>query len=102
MKITDIILESHIVSEGQFTKEQLKEIEKLLENATEVNLEQIVEVLEKGGHKVIQKHGHELQVSGYSTQVVNKENQDFVNVVSELVKTFEEELTQQPNTQPVG
>ncbi len=101
MEITDILLESHIVSEGEFTEEQLKEIEKLLENPTEVNIEQIVEVLRKGGHKLIQKHAHSMQVANFNSQTINEENEDFLNEFSELVNKFSDQLTQQPNTQKV-
>lgn len=101
MEITDIILESHIVSEGKLTKEHIDEIEQLLENATEVNLEQIAEVLEKGGHKLIKKHAHKLNVSNVSSQVINEEDEDFLNVISELVNNFDKQTTQQPDDQKI-
>jgi hypothetical protein len=101
MELTDILLESHIVSEGQITKEQLKEIEQLLENATEVTLEEIAEVLENGGHKVIQKHAHSLQVGEFNSQIVNEENPDFLLAIGELVNNFKDQTIRQPNDQKV-
>lgn len=101
MEITDIILESHIASEGEFTEEQLKEIEKLLENSTEVNLEQIVEVLTKGGHKVFQKHGHSMQITNFKSEEINEESEDFLNSFSELINKFSDQSIQQPNTKKI-
>ncbi|MEE9439414.1 MAG: hypothetical protein V3V14_10470 [Saprospiraceae bacterium] len=101
MEITDIILESHIVSEGILTKEQIDEIEELLENPTEVTLEEIAEVLEKGGHNVFQKHAHKLHVSNVNSQIINEESEDFLNVVSELVKNFDNQSTEQPHSQKI-
>ncbi|KKN51926.1 hypothetical protein LCGC14_0617630 [marine sediment metagenome] len=101
MEITDIILESHIVSEGKLTKEQTDEIEELLENATEVNLEQIAQVLEKGGHKLVKKHAHTLDVSEFNSYIINEENEGYLDIVSELVKNFDKQSTKQPNTQKI-
>ncbi len=101
MEITDIILESHIVSDGELTKEQLKEIEKLLENSSDVTLEHIVQVLEKGGHTVFQKHAHCLRINGFNSQVINEENEDYLDSLNELVKGFDKQSTQQPNEQTV-
>ncbi len=88
MEITDIKLESHIVSEGKFTEEQLKEIEQLLETPTEVNLKQIAEVLEKGEHNLIQVHAHSMQISNFDSQTINEENSDYLDRLQEIVNQF--------------
>lgn len=99
MKLTDIVLESHIVSEGELNDKQMDEIEQLLENATEVNLNQIAQVLENNGHKVIRKHAHSIKASSVNTQIINEENEDFLIELGEMVKNKNSQSTQQdPST----
>lgn len=101
MEITDILLESHIVTKGELTKKQLKQIEQLLKNPTEVNLEQIAKILVEGGHELIQKHAHSMQIGGYKSMKMNEESEDFLETIAELVNNFDDQSTQQSDTQKI-
>lgn len=101
MEITDIVLESHIVTQGKFTNEQLKKIDQLLTDPTNVTLDQITKVLEKDGHKIIKKHAHTLEVSEFNTFKRNEENEEFLSELGNLVSKFTNQPTQQPNEQKI-
>ena len=99
MNITDILIQSHIVSEGELTHKQVEMLMKILEENTQ--FEEIISMLETSGHEVFHKHSNSLNIGRFNSLEVNEDSEDFLQSLEGLVEQFKEQDKQQPNKQKI-
>lgn len=97
MEITDIVIQSHIVSEGNLTAEQLIKLEQLIEGNPNVTFEEITNMLKEQGLNIVHQHSNDLEVGMMKQSTINENDLDYLELISDLVKNMGKKPSQTIN-----